>query len=397
MTSALVAVMILGQVAAPAPQVNAIRAGTLHTMAGPSLTDAVVLIEAGKIRQVGVAAAVRIPAGAKIVEAEVVTPGLIDARATVGLTGIFNSAGHDQDMIERSTAMQPELRAIDAYNPLEELVAYLRSFGVTTVHTGHAPGALISGQTFVAKTVGNTADEAAIVQASMVSATLGPGSISGNAPGTRAKQMAVLRTELLRARAATGGAPNLRQDALRQVLDGELPLLVHAERAQDIVSALRLAKEFGFRLVLDGATEAYLVLDEIREAGVPVIVHPTMKRARGESENLSWENAWLLRRAGIAIALQSGYEGYVPKVRVVLFEAALAAANGLTFEEALGAITIDAARILGIDGRVGSISTGKDADFALFNGDPFEYTTQCVGTVVDGRLVSMGERRVFGG
>jgi hypothetical protein len=156
----------------------------------------------------------------------------------------------------------------------------------------------------------------------------------------------------------------------------------------DILAALRVAQEFDVRIVLDGAAEAHLLLDEIKAAGVPVIVHPTMARAGGETENLTQEAAAILRRAGIPTILQSGFESYVPKTRVVLFEAALAAARGLRFDEALAAITIDAARLLGVGGRVGSLEAGKDADLALFDGDPFEYTTHVVGVVIDGEVVS---------
>jgi imidazolonepropionase-like amidohydrolase len=130
------------------------------------------------------------------------------------------------------------------------------------------------------------------------------------------------------------------------------------------------------------------VIDEIKAAGVPVILHPTMARPFGEEQNLSMETASLLRKAGIRVALQSGYEGYVPKTRVVLLEAAMAAANGLSFDDALATITIDAAKILGINDRVGSIEPGKDADLALFDGDPFEYTTHVTGVVIDGKVVS---------
>jgi len=119
-----------------------------------------------------------------------------------------------------------------------------------------------------------------------------------------------------------------------------------------------------------------------------VIIHPTMYRSRGEAKNLSFETASKLRAAGIPVALQSGYEGYVPKTRVVLFEAAVAASNGLKFEDALATITVDAARILGVQDRVGSIEPGKDADLALFDGDPFEYTSHCTATLIDGIIVS---------
>jgi imidazolonepropionase-like amidohydrolase len=176
------------------------------------------------------------------------------------------------------------------------------------------------------------------------------------------------------------------------VLDKKLPLMVTADKAQDISSTLRLAKEFDIDVWLDSAAEAYLLVDEIRAAGVPVLVHPTMYRPAGERENLSFETASKLVQAGVRVALQSGYESYVPKTRVVLFEAALAAANGLTFEQALATITIDAAKVLGVDGRLGSLEVGKDGDVAIYDGDPFEYTSHCIGVVINGQVVSREKR-----
>lgn len=124
--------------------------------------------------------------------------------------------------------------------------------------------------------------------------------------------------------------------------------------------------------------------DEIKKAGVPVIVHPLMSRYNGSKENASMETPAMLRDAGITFAIQSGYEDYVPKVRVVLLEAAIAAANGLKFEESLASITTTPARLLGIDKRVGSLEIGKDGDLALYDGDPFEYTSHCIGTIIEG-------------
>jgi imidazolonepropionase-like amidohydrolase len=164
--------------------------------------------------------------------------------------------------------------------------------------------------------------------------------------------------------------------------------MITAQRAQDIEGALRLRDEFGFKLILDGAAESSMLADRIAAAGIPVLIHPTMMRAVGELENSSFTTAAKLKAAGITVALQSGYEGYVPKTRIVLFEAAIAAANGLEFEEALSTITIDAARILGIEKRLGSLEVGKDGDVALYDGDPFEYTTHCVGVVIEGSIVS---------
>ncbi|MBS0192063.1 MAG: amidohydrolase family protein [Planctomycetes bacterium] len=403
----------------------AVKGKTVYTMAGSTIADGVVVIKDGKIAAVGKAAEIKLPDGVKVIEAAVVTPGLVDARGTVGVSGLYNTK-HDSDQLERSAPMQPELRAIDAYNPLDRLVDWVRSFGITTVHTGHAPGELISGQTIVVKTTGKTVDEAVLLSPAMVAATIGPGSIeSGNkAPGTRGKQVAMLREELIKAKeyaakrkaAAEGKAKaqsdekadeakegegkgkgdaadrNLRLEMLADVLDGKLPLTVTVNRSQDIESALRVQKEFGFKLILDMAAEAYLVADQLKAAGVPVILHPSMYRAVGETENLSFETAATLKKAGVLFAIESGYESYVPKTRVVLFEAALAAANGLKFEDALASITIDAAKIIGVDKRVGSLEAGKDGDVAMYDGDPFEYTTHCVGTVIDGKIVSQVKR-----
>jgi imidazolonepropionase-like amidohydrolase len=381
----------------------AVRGETVYTMAGQSIRDGVVLVRGSKIERVGAASAVPIPSGYKVYNARVVTPGLIDAHSVVGLSGYLNQP-HDQMQLERSAPMQPELRAVDAYDARERLVEWLRGFGVTTVHTGHGPGALVSGQTMIVKTVGDEVDDAVIVPTAMIAATLGEGALmeGGRAPGTMSKMIAMLRGEFLKAQeydrkqqAAKDDqkpARDLRMEMYARVLRRELPLLITVHRAQNIVSALRLAKEFNIRMILDGAAESYLVADAIKAAGVPVILHPTMYRAAGETENLSLETAATLRRAGIPFALQSGFEAYVPKTRVVLFEAALAAANGLSFDEALASITIDAARLLGVEGRVGSLEAGKDADLALFDGDPFEYTTHVTGVLINGRVVSE-ERR----
>jgi imidazolonepropionase-like amidohydrolase len=381
----------------------AVKGKVVHTMAGPAIEDGMVLFRDGKVAAVGKAADIKVPDGFQLLEAAVITPGLIDAHCVVGLAGQLNQA-HDQEQLERSSPLQPELRAIDAYNPRERLVEWLRDFGITTIHTGHAPGELISGQTMIVKTAGDTVEEALVLEPACVAATIGESAkkTEAKSPGTRGKMMAMLRAKLIQAREygrKTLEAPadkkpdrDLGLETLGRVLKREVPLLVTAQRAQDIASALRLAEEFQLKLILDGAAEAGLVVDRIKAAGVPVILHPLMARASEELENASWETAAKLRAAGVRIALQGGYESYVPKTRVVLFEAAVAAANGLPFEEALAAITIDAARVLGIDGRAGSLAVGKDGDAALYDGDPFEYATHCTGVVIGGKVVSAKAR-----
>ncbi len=374
----------------------AIQGETVWTMSGEPITNGIVLVNNGKIEAVGTAAAVKIPAGYQIISAKVVTPGLIDAHTVIGLNGAANQP-HDQMALDGSGPVQPELRATDAYNTDERLIQWVREFGVTTIHTGHQPSALISGQTMVAKTWGKTVEDATIVPTAMIMVTIGTNANAGagRSPGNRSKQVAMLRAELIKAQENSKKADSpkdLKSVAMAAVIKRETPLLINANKAQDIVTALRIAKEFNIRIVLDGAADAPLVMNDIKAAGVAVIIHPTMARAGGDMENLSFETAGKLKAAGIPVALQSGYEGYVPKTRVVLFEAGMAAQNGLSRADALALITIDAAKILGLDSRIGSLAIGKDADIALYDGDPLEWTTHCVGTIINGVLVNKVKR-----
>jgi imidazolonepropionase-like amidohydrolase len=400
--------LVLAASAPVAAQV-AVQGDTVYTVAGAPIRDGVILIRDGRIERVGPASEVRIPAGYAVHRAKVVTPGLVDAHGTVGVAGALNvraseggSRAHDQEQIETSSPLQPELRAVDAYNPRERLVAWVRSLGTTTVHTGHAPGAVVSGQTVIVKLRGGSVEEALLDRsrpAEMLAVTLGP-SVMANykSPGTRPKSVAVFRQALLDAKEygakrgqedpAKRPARDLRLEALVDLLEGRLRALVTAQTAMDIHAAIRLGEEFGYPWVLDGGAEAYLVLDALRQAGIPVILHPTLGRAWGEMENASFRTAARLREAGLLLAVQSGYEPYVPKARSVLFEAGVLTARGLTDEQALAAVTLDAARILGVDGRVGSLEPGKDADLVLFDGEPFEYTTRVCKVLIEGVVAS---------
>ncbi len=377
----------------------AIKGEKVYTMDGPVIENGVVLIKNGKIDKVG-PASTRIPKDYRIIEAAVVTPGLIDAHSTVGFSGYMNQP-HDQDQLEMSSPIQPELRAIDAYNAREELVAYLQSWGITTVHTGHGPGATISGQTLIAKTRGDNVNEAVIDESTMLAMTIDP-MVSGNfeSPGTSAKQIAMIRSKLIEAQAykekmeddndKNDPPPNIQLDILVKLLNKETRALITANRQQDILSALRIANEFDLDIVLDEVTEAYLLTDELKAAGVPIILHSTRLRATGSRENVNMESAALLHAAGIPVSIKSGFEAYVPKTRVVLFEAANAVANGLPYEEGLKSITLNPAQLLGIDDRVGSLEKGKDADVVLYDGDPFEYLTKVCYVIIDGEVVKEG-------
>ncbi len=382
---------LAGTSLATAQAQQAVRADTLYTMTGDGpIVDGVVLIEGSTIAEVGPASEVSIPSGATVHEATVATPGLIDPRGTVGVSGLENVPAN-QDQLDTSAPIQPALRAIDAYNPREDLVQFVRKLGITTVHTGHAPGALVSGQTATFSTSGETVGEALQDSLTTVAFTLGPDAQARfESPGTRAKGVAMLRQKFLDAQAAMDEekpTTDLDLAVLQKVLRGEVPALITAHRAHDIQAALRLQEEFGFELILDGASEAYLMVDEIKQAGVPVILHPTMTRPSGTTQNAAFTTAATLHEADVPVAIQSSWEPYVPKTRIVLYEAAIAVANGLPRRAALASITSTPARLLAL-GNVGTIAPGQAADLALFDGDPFEYTTHVCTVLNSGRVVS---------
>ena len=377
---------------------TAIKAEIIYTVSGATIKNGVVLVKDGKIEKVGSAKEISIPKNYAVVSSKVVTPGFIDARSVVGLSGALNIPT-DQDQLEKSSPIQPELRAIDAYNPEEKLVGYVRDFGVTTMHTGHGIGALVSGQTMVVKTKPGKIDEVTLVPMEMLAMTIGS-SVEGNftSPGTKAKQIAMIRSEFLKAQAymqkqnekdtSKRPAIDLKYEALTKLLKGEVKALITVNSSNDIMNAIRLAKEFKFKLVIDGAAEAYRMIDEIKACKAEVILHSTMARNAGDMVNMTRESAAILTAANIQVSIETGYEGYVPKTHVLLFEAALAVTYGLPYEEGLKSITLNPAKLLGIDKRVGSIEQGKDADLVLFDGDPFEYLTKILKVMIDGQWVS---------
>ena len=378
----------------------AIKAETIYTVSGTPIKNGVVLIKNGNIENVG--SGISIPSNYKVYEAKVLTPGLIDARSLVGISGAMNIPT-DQDQLDKTSPIQPELRAIDAYNPQEILVKVVRDYGVTTIHTGHGVGALISGQTMVAKTkFGPSVESVTIQPVSMLAMTL-ESSVGRNftSPGTSAKQMAMIRTELLKAQAyvkkqsdkdeSKRPEKDLKMETLSKLLKGEIKALITVNTSKDIMSAIRLAKEFNFKLVLNGAAEAYRLIPQIKEAKAEIILHATMARNGGDMANMTQESAAILTEAGIPVSIEGGFEAYVPKTRIVLFEAGQAMVHGLSFDDALKTITLNPAKLLGIDGRVGSIEKGKDADLVLFDGDPFEYLTKVKMVFIDGEKVTENE------
>ncbi len=374
----------------------AITAEKVYTLHGPMIENGVVLVKDGKIERVGKEGSVRIPKDYQVLTASVVTPGLIDAHSAVGLSGYMNQP-HDQDQLEKSSPIQPDLRAIDAYNAQEELVGFVRDWGVTTLHTGHGPGAIISGQMMTVKTVSDFDESAVIDPETMLAMTFDP-SVGNNytSPGTSSKLIAMIRTKLIAAgeyrdkfkddNDKNDPPKDLQMEALTRLLNKETKALITVNTQTDILAAIRLANEFDIDIVLDEVAEGYLLLDEIKESGAEVVLHPTMARSTGSRENMTMESAAIFQKAGIPFSIKSGFEAYVPKTRIILFEAAQAVANGLPYEEGLKTITYYPAQLLGISDRVGTIERGKDADLVLYNGDPFEYQTKVCHVLINGKV-----------
>ena len=390
----------------------AVVADHIFTMApGTQGGSGIILISEGKIEAVTSGTNLKPPSGYQVLRAAYVTPGLIDVDTSAGISGAYNIP-QDQDEDEASDPNTADVRSLDSFNPNEILLKYVNRFGVTTIQSAPGPRNPIAGRAGIFKTVGPespsaTADQLAIRPESAMIFNLGdtPKSTYAGAhkpPMTRMKTAEIIRRALTDAAACQqkwekwkkdgSDATKLptrdaRLEALVPVVSGVMPAVFNVYRADDIITAIRIGNEFHLKYMLASVTEGYLVRDEIRKAAVPCLVGPIMQRPESpQTANATYEIAALLEQAGIPIALISGYEGYVPKNRVLLFEAGIAAANGLGMEKALRAVTIDAAQILGIQDRVGSLITGKDADVVLFDGDPFEYTSHVLGVIVSGQV-----------
>ncbi len=352
-------------------------------------------IENGKIVKVEGNEKQQVPPDTTVYYAKDVTPGLIDAFTVAGLSGAWNIPA-DQDQDEPSDPNQSDLRVLDGFNPLEPLLEYLRANGVTTVHT--TPGRVnpIAGSTGVFRCDGRTAEAAALNKGFAMLVNLGEvpkEAFKAKGPQTRMGTAALVRKQLAEAQTykdKKSTVPlNPKHEAWLPALEGKVPVIFAAHRADDIRTALRIAEEFKLKPVIALGTEAWMLADELAKKKVPVIVHPAMQRAGGTMETMHTllANAAILQKAGVPVLLGTAYEGYVPKIRNLRSEAAMAAVNGLGHAQAMKAITLDAAKFLGIDKDHGSLEVGKTADLVLYDGDPFEHSTHVVLTIMNGKVV----------
>ena len=382
-----------------------VLANRLHTVAKGTITDGAVHVKEGKIVFAGVRGDLALPAGIPVLTAANVTPGLIDAATIVPLSGEYNIPA-DQDADENSDPNQADARVLDAFNPSEPLLRYLLEQGITVVHSVPGRANVIGGLSGVFRTHGNNVESMTVRFPHALVISLGEApkeTYKERLPQTRMGTAALIRqafadaanlkkkidTAKITGKDKDPPERSLKKESLLLALDKKVQTLFTAQQADDILTGLRLADEFQLDAAIALAAEGYLVREQLVDAKVPVLLHPTMQRAGGSLETYHSHlgTASALSDAKIPLAITSGAEGYVPKTRVARFEAAIAAVHGLGFEKALAAVSLGAAEVLRIDDRYGSLEPGKVADLVLYDGDPFEYATHVTHVIVDGRLV----------
>ncbi len=379
-----------------------ILARELVTAAGPIIENGAVRVNKGKVAYAGPQATLTAPTGLPSISVAAVTPGLIDVYCTLPLSGELNIPA-DLDLNEVSDPSHPEIRVMDGFNPNEPLLEYVLRQGVTTIHAVLGRSNVIAGQSGIFRTRGTTMESMAIQPTYGMVINLGEYPKTADKekpPTTRMKTAAMVRKALVDglnytrklAGSAESGEPeerDLKKEAMAAVGDGGLKAVIVADRRDDILTATRLAEEFGLKLQIAMATEAFLIPEILAIKDVPILLHPTMQRPgiRHETMHSYFGGAAVLAERGIPFAISSGWEGYVPKTRVIRYEAAMAAVYGLGREKAFESITINAARILGIDDAHGSLEVGKTADLVLYDGDPLEHSTQVTHVFIDGKLV----------
>ena len=395
--------------AAPAPAPRrlprggdlAIVGGRVVPVVGEVLEQATVLVTGGTITAIG--ADVAVPEGVPVVQAEGswVLPGFVEAHAHVGVHEEgMGWAGSDSN--ELTDPVGARFRALDAINPADEGFRDALAGGVTSVVVKPGSGNPIGGQTVALKVWGRIVDEMVFAQPCSVKSALGenPKRVYGEknqTPSTRLGVAAVIRDALRdaedyrarRAFAASEGKPFDRDsdaEVLVRVLDGEVPWCQHCHRADDIATAIRLAEEFGYRLVVNHGTEGHLIADVLAERDIPVIIGPLFtSRSKVEVNLRDLRNPGLLARAGVTIAITTDHP--VVPINFLVYQAILAVKEGLDRETALQALTINPAQILGLDARVGSLEVGKDGDLVVWDGDPLDIMSRARTVVVEGRRV----------
>ena len=378
----------------------AIKGGKLLTVTNGIIEKGNILIENGKITAVG--ADVAIPEGAEVICAEGcwVTPGLIDVHTHISTFAEPQPRPVIHDGNETSSPNTCQIRGIDGLNPKDMAIEVARNAGFTTCYTGPGSANVLGGTGIAFKTKpGETVYDIVIPGTEMMKMAFGenPKNVYGSRhvlPNTRMGVAAVLREALFNAKAYSDAKlkaekegkeppkPDFKLEALVPVVRGEMKCRIHAHRNDDIVTAVRIAKEFNLDFVIEHCTEGYMIKDFLKKENVTAVVGPLLKQpAKMEIWNATFDNPGILEKAGVNFCLTQDTSSFT---KILPINIGIAIAHGLSHEYALKAVTINPAKVLGLEDRMGSLEAGKDADIAIFSGDPFCNYTLCRTTIIDG-------------
>lgn len=380
-----------------------IKNACIHTMAQNHYENGIIVIDNGKIIDIGVN--ITIPEESVIIDAKggFMMPGMIDAHCHVGMWE--NGMGFEgSDGNEAVDPVTPHLRAIDGINPVDKCFSEALDAGITTVATGPGSANVIGGTFVTMKTYGNRVDDMIIDPCTAMKVAFGenPKRVyhsQKKSPSTRMATAAILRENLIKAKnyveknmnknknESTSCDYDMKMEALAKVIRKEIPLKAHAHRADDILTAIRIAKEFDLNISLEHCTEGHLITEYLKDEQVKsIILGPSLSdRSKIELQNLTFEAPAILNKAGIQVAIMTDHP--VIPLQYLPICAALAAREGMNDEEALKSITINAAKALNVDNRVGSLEIGKDADLVIYSGHPFDLRNKVKLVMIDGKIV----------
>jgi len=372
-------------------------------MQGQSYNSGCILIEDRKIKRLAEQIGVDENSDGIVIDAKGnwVMPGLIESHCHIGISG-EKTGQEGVDSNETMEPITPFLKAIDAVNPMDPAFHYAIKAGITSVMVGPGSANVIGGQFLFMKTNGRRIDDMVVLEPAAMKVAFGENpkkTYSGKnvIPSTRMSIASMLKQELTKAKkyyldkqASIQAGRDFEEDYALEcwipVFKKEIPLKAHVHRADDIITAIRIAKMFDLDMTLDHCTEGHLIADVIRDSGFPVIVGPNLaSRNKSEVQYMDFKTAGVLQKAGVKVAIMTDHP--VSVIQCLPLCAGLTAKSGLGIEEGLKSITIRAAEICRVASRVGSLEEGKDADIAIFDGNPMETFTNCLYTIIDGEVV----------
>jgi len=379
--------------------------GIIKTMAGPDIEDGVIHVVNGKIAEIGGRDEIAVhPTGhEQVLEIHngIIMPGIIEAHCHMGITE-EKKAMEGDDCNETVNPVTPWLRAVDAVNTMDAAFDDAVRAGITSAMVGPGSSNVVGGQFAFLKTKGRRIDDLIVRAPAAMKVAFGENpkvnySGQGKSPSTRMAIAGMLRQELFEAREylrqkekAKADQEAFQEDFTKEcwipVLRREIPLKAHVHRVDDIFTAIRIAREFGLKLTLDHCSEGHLIAEELAEEGFPAIVGPDLaSRSKIEVQNMAFKTVGVLNKAGVMTAVTTDHP--VSLIQSLPLCAGMAVKAGLDLEEGYRSITIYPARICGVADRVGSLEAGKDADIAVFTGNPMEVFTETLYTIIDGQVV----------